>query len=101
MKTVEWLLEEDTPAVAMLARRHLLDEDSDTRKMKSLRKRCNDYPPTAAILKRTNKAIAAGDYTKYTGAYWTFLILADLHADGCQYKVDRRSSYFWHRYNHR
>lgn len=82
MDVIKWLLEDDTPGVAFLARRCLLGEDPQSRKMKSLRRRCNEYAPTARMLKRTNSAITAGDYKKYTGAYWTFLILCELHADG-------------------
>lgn len=82
MDLMQWLLEEDTPGVALLARRHLLDEDPHSRRMRSLRRRCNDYGPVARMIKGVGQAIRAGDYQKYKGAYWTFLFLAEMQADG-------------------
>jgi hypothetical protein len=89
MDVIQWLLERENPGVAYLARRRLLDEDPDGRSMKSLRNRCNDYPPVATMLKRAGEAIVAGNYQKYKGAYWTLIILADLQADGRDKQVQR------------
>lgn len=79
---VDWLLGDDTPGAAFLARTRLLDESPDSRRMTSLRRRCDEYAPVATMLGRVDDAIAAGDYNKYRGAYWTLIFLADMHADG-------------------
>ena len=50
MSVIEWLLQNDAPGVAYVARQCLLDEAPASRKMKSLRRRCNEYPPVARML---------------------------------------------------
>lgn len=81
-EVIRWLLGDNTPGVALLTRRKLLDDDPNTRKMKSLRKRCNEYPPAACMIKRTSDALAAGDYAKYRGAYCFISDAADGAACG-------------------
>lgn len=81
MDVLDWLLEEEAPAVALQARTHLLDESPRTRACAALRRRLDDYPPVARMLERVDEAIAVGDYQKYRGAYWTLLFLAEMHAD--------------------
>jgi hypothetical protein len=80
-KPIDWLLEDDAPPVAYLARRDLLGESSASRRMKTLRRRCNEYAPTARMLAGVDRAIKAGGYAKYRGGYWTLIFLSDLHAD--------------------
>ncbi|MBN2559350.1 MAG: hypothetical protein JXQ75_00265 [Phycisphaerae bacterium] len=82
MDEVKWLLEDDAPGVAYVAGHRLLGEDPASRKMKSLRRRCNEYPPVARMLDRLDEALAAGNYKKYEGAYWTLIFLAEMQADG-------------------
>lgn len=89
MNVIDWLLADDTPGVQMLARRDLLDEDPESRRMRSLRRRTNDYPPVARMLDRLDEAIAAGAYRKYQGAYWTLLFLSEMQADGRDPRVRR------------
>ncbi|RJP30644.1 MAG: hypothetical protein C4547_16495 [Phycisphaerales bacterium] len=79
---LNWLLEDDAPGVQYLARARLLGESPRSRRMLTLRRRCNEYPPVARMLARVDDAIAAGDYAKYRGAYWTLIFLAQVHADG-------------------
>ncbi len=86
---LEWLLEDDAPGVQYLARERLLGESARSRRMMSLRRRCNEYPPVARMLDRVDDAIAAGDYAKYEGAYWTLIFLAHMHADGRDARVGR------------
>lgn len=80
MKALDWLLEEDAPGVAYLARVRLLGESPRARRVAALRRRSVEYPPVAAMLERVDEAIAAGDYAKYRGAYWTLIFLAEMGA---------------------
>jgi len=82
MKMIDWLLEDDNPGVESLTRLHLLGESPDSRRVKSLCRRLNEYPPVAHMLDRVDEAITHRNYKKYEGAYWTFIFLADLYADG-------------------
>lgn len=89
MNVLDWLIEDDAPGVAHLTRRDWLGESPTARRMTSLRRKCNDYPPVAKLLDRVDDAIAAGDYKKYEGAYWTLLFLAEMHVDGRDPRVKR------------
>jgi hypothetical protein len=79
---LDWLLEDDVPAVQLLARQRLLGESPRSRRMAALRAACNGYPPVARMLAHVDRAIAAGDYHKYRGAFWTLIFLSELQADG-------------------
>ncbi len=87
MQAIEWLLEEDAPGVARLARQHLLGEDPSSRRMKSLLRRSNAYPPVAQMLERIDDSLAASNYKKYTGSLWTLIFLAEMQADGRDKRV--------------
>lgn len=82
MDALDWLLEDNAPGVAFLARQRLLGESPRSRRMQSLRRQANDYPSVAQMLERVDDAIAAGNYKKYQGAYWTLIFLAEMQADG-------------------
>lgn len=82
VNVINWLLEDDSPGVEYLARTSLLGEDPQSRKLKSLAWRRNEYPPVAKMLDRIDEAMTAGNYAKYGGAYWTFIFLAQMNADG-------------------
>ena len=100
LDVITWLTEDSAPPVACLARHHLLGEDTDSRKMKSLWRRRNEYPPVARMLDRLDDCIAKGNrkkpgkefwgnYKKYQGAYWTLIILAELYADGRDKRIKK------------
>lgn len=89
MDTVDWLLEDDAPGVACLARVRLLGESPGSRSVKGLRRRLGEYPPVARMLERVDEAIAGKAYQKYAGAYWTLLFLADMQADARDSRVRR------------
>lgn len=99
MSALDWLLEDDAPGVQYFARLRLLGESPDSRTMKSLRRRCNDYPPVAKMLAAIDRSLGlgergkiwgmSGNYDKYRGAYWTLIFLADLHADGRDPRIRR------------
>lgn len=89
MGVMNWLLEEDAPGVAYLARLRLLGEGPGSARMKSLRQRCNEYPPVTRMLDRLERARKFPDYKKYQGAYWTVIFLAELQAEGRDEPVRR------------
>jgi len=89
MKPIDWLLEDDAPGVQYLTRLRLLDESATSRRMTTLRRRCNEYPPVAKMLESVDDAISAGNYGKYRGAYWTLLFLAEMFADGRDPRVKK------------
>lgn len=93
MNVLDWLLEDDAPGVAYLARARLLGESPGSRRMQALRRRCNEYPPVALMLARIDECLNVGraessgwafwgNYKKYEGSFWTLLFLAEMHADG-------------------
>ena len=100
MDVINWLTEDSAPPVAYLARHHLLGEDTDSRKMKSLWRRRNEYTPIGRTLNRVEDCITKGNrkqagrefwgnYKKYEGAYWTLIILSELRADGRDGRIRR------------
>ncbi|MFQ5414688.1 MAG: hypothetical protein ACE5E6_09550 [Phycisphaerae bacterium] len=104
MDVLDWLLEDDTPGVQWLTRARLLGESTRSRRMMTLRRRCNDYPPVARMLDRVDDCIAAslrwgpgqayrGNYNKYRGAFWTLMFLAEMHADGRDPRVRRLATH--------
>ena len=89
MEAVDWLLEDDAPGVELVARTRLLGESPSSRRVESLRRRCNQYPPVAAMLERVDEAIEAREYKKYEGGYWTLNFLAEMQADGRDRRVEK------------
>lgn len=100
MDVLEWLLEDEAPGVQYLTRARLLGESPRSRRMTTLRRRRNDYPPVARMLDRVDDCISAGphrgagqefrgNYNKYRGAFWTLMFLAEMHADGRDPRVRR------------
>lgn len=89
MDVVSWLLEEDAPGVELLTRLRLLGASPTSRRAAAARRRCCDYSPVARMLERVDEAIAAGDYQKYRGAYWTLIFLAEMQADGGDRRLRR------------
>jgi hypothetical protein len=81
-QALDWLLEESAPGVALGARLQLLGESPSSQRIARLRRRANEDPAAARLLDGAEKAIRAGNYAKYRGAYWTLLFLAELRADG-------------------
>lgn len=79
---LDWLLEDSAPGVALAARLQLLDEPPGSPRIARLRRRANEDPSVERLLAGVDRAIGAGNYQKYRGAYWTLLFLAELRADG-------------------
>ncbi len=99
-ETIDWLLGEDNPAVAVLARRALLGE-SDSAETERLWARRNDYEPVAAILDAQwadgSWAPPARDYSKYGGGLWQIHFLGELWADPSDARVGRGAEYAFSR----
>jgi len=79
---LDWLLEDAAPGVQLAARLQLCGEPPGSPRIARLRRRANEDPAVERLLAGVDRAIRAGNYTKYRGAYWTLLFLADLRADG-------------------
>lgn len=89
MRVIDWLLEDDAPGVQLLARTRLLGESRSSRRVCSLRRRCNDYPPVAQMLSRLDEPIVDRAYKKYEGGFWTLIFLAEMQADGRDARIRR------------
>jgi hypothetical protein len=98
--TVEWLLEPSNPAVAVLARRTLLEQPDDAATSALWADR-NAYPPVAAILAAQadngSWATPGLDYKKYQGSLWQIHLLGELWADGTDERVRRAAEYAFSR----
>jgi hypothetical protein len=97
--TIDWLLGEDNPAVAVLTRRRILNEaDDDAR---ALWRRRNEYAPVASILDLElpdgSWAPPPRDYQKYWGSLWQIHFLGELWADGADQRVQRAATYAFSR----
>jgi hypothetical protein len=98
--TIEWLLGEDNPAVAVLTRRMLLSEtDSDA--TRALWARRNEYPPVAKILDAIRDdgtwTTPGRDYHKYDGNLWQVHFLGELWADPADERIGRAAEYVFSR----
>ncbi len=82
MSALDWLLEDDAPGVQLLARTRLLGESPESRRNRSLRRRCNEYPAVAGMIARLDDPVASRQYKKYEGHFWTLIFLAEMQADG-------------------
>jgi hypothetical protein len=99
-ETLDWLLEPENPAVAVLTRRTLLDEP-DSPETLALWARRNEYPPVAEILaaQQTDGAwdIPGRDYQKYGGSLWQIVFLGELWAEGSDPRVQLAAEYAFSR----
>jgi hypothetical protein len=94
-ETLDWLLEPENPAVAVLTRRRLLGEsDSATG---ALWARRNEYAPVSSILDAMGDDGSwlppERDYKKYEGSLWQIHFLGELWADGEDERVRRGARY--------
>jgi hypothetical protein len=83
--TLDWLLEADNPAVAVLTRRTLLGL-ADDKATHGLWARRNEYPAVSAIIGAMRDDgswdVPSRDYQKYRGSLWQIHLLGELWADG-------------------
>jgi len=99
-ETLDWLLEPENPAVAVLTRRTLLGEVDDAATEALWAKR-NEYPPVAAILDAQLEdgswTTPGQDYKKYQGSLWQIHLLGELWASGDDPRVQRAAEYAFSR----
>lgn len=100
-ETLEWLLEPSNPAVAVLTRRELLGEETDSEETAALWELRNDYPPVEAILDAQlddgSWAAPGQDYKKYQGSLWQIHFLGELYANGASSRVRKAAEYAFSR----
>lgn len=98
--TLDWLLEPDNPAVAVLTRRTLLGEPDDDVTARLWASR-NTYAPVADILNAQlgdgSWDVPSRDYQKYGGSLWQIVFLGDLWADGSDPRVAAGADYAFSR----
>lgn len=99
-ETIEWLLEAENPAVAVMTRRTLLgEEDSDA--STALWGRRNTYAPVTSILDAQHDDGSwdepGRDYQKYRGSLWQVVFLGELWADCADERVSRGAEYAFSR----
>jgi len=98
--TLEWLLAEDNPAVAVLTRRVLLGE-KDSGETRALWARRNEYPPVAMILAAIDNegkwTTPGRDYNKYGGNMWQIHFLGELWADPTDARIQAAAEYAFSR----
>jgi hypothetical protein len=98
--TIDWLLEPENPAVAVLTRSALLGEKDD-KATTSLWARRNEYPPVSAILEAVHEDgswdVPSRDYQKYRGSLWQVHLLGELHANPDDERVRRGIDYAFSR----
>jgi hypothetical protein len=99
-ETIDWLLETDNPAVAVLTRRTVLGEP-DSPATSAVWARRNQYEPVARILEAQHEDGSwdrpARDYAKYGGSLWQVHFLGELYADPADERVGRGAAYAFSR----
>ena len=100
-ETLDWLLEPENPAVAVLTRRTLLGEAEDDDATAALWARRNEYAPVAAILDAQLEDGSwdkpSQDYRKYTGSLWQVHLLGEMWADSDDSRVRKAADYAFSR----
>ena len=93
----DWLLEEDNPSVAYIARVDLMGESDTDREAKKARKAIMSTGVVPTILaKRVGDCWnAPGRHylDKYTGTVWQLIILAEHYADGNDSRIQKACQY--------
>jgi hypothetical protein len=98
--TLDWLLEPENPAVAVLTRRTLLRQP-DSAETAALWASRNEYAPVARILEAQREDgswdTPARDYAKYGGSLWQIVFLGELYASADDERVRRGAEYAFSR----
>ena len=96
--TVDWVLEDDVPAVRAFALRRLLDRAVDDPEVVTARAAAMRCDPIRAILDAQEPdghwgEAGPGYYPKYTGTVWQLMFLDQLGADPADERVQRACDY--------
>jgi hypothetical protein len=98
--TLDWLLSEENPAVAVLTRRALLDLP-DGAASAALWARRGEYAPVRDILDAQRPDgtwdVPSRDYQKYGGNLWQVIFLGELWADEGDERIRRAADYAFSR----
>jgi hypothetical protein len=97
---IEWLLEDDNPAVRHATLRNLLDRPADDPEVSAARSAAMSADPIASILAAQQpdgfwEKPGAGYATKYRGTVWQLIFLDQLYADPLHPGVVRAASTSW------
>lgn len=90
---VDWLLEEDNPSVKYFTLTEILDKKQDCSEVQEAKEQIMKIGLVPKILSKQNKkgywGIPKDFYirSKYKGTVWTFIILAELRADGSDNRI--------------
>lgn len=99
-ETIDWLLDPENPAIAVLTRRTLLGKSDDAATTALWASR-NEYPPVAAILEAQLEDGSwdrpSQDYSKYQGSLWQVHLLGELWASGDDPRVQKAAEYAFSR----
>lgn len=97
-KTIDWLLEKDTPSVRYFTFRYLLDRPEDDREVQAARRAIMKSEPVTKILTAQCSdgywlKPGPGYTPKYQSTVWQILFLAELGAEGRNRQVRRGCEY--------
>lgn len=98
-RTVGWLLGEDNPSVRFLALRELSERPPSARALRIAQAQVMEAGPVPRILSTMDSRGywgGARDFymrTKYRGTVWSFLLLAQLGADGSDERIGRAAEF--------
>ena len=95
LRVLDWLLDQENPSVRYLALRDLAGVSPDGVELRRARKAVMDRGPVPRILAKQDPGGFWGraeDFyvrSKYKGTVWTFILLAELAADGSDPRIGR------------
>jgi hypothetical protein len=89
---IDWLLEEDNPSVQYFALTEILDKPYSNREVKKSKNAIMEIGPVPKILSKQNEDgywMSPDQFytSKYKGAVWQLIILAELGADEKDYRI--------------
>jgi hypothetical protein len=96
---LDWLLEENNPSVRYFTLVDILDKDKNSFEVKEARQKIMKTDIVVKILSKQKEGKFWVNHenfyvsTKYRGTVWSFLVLAELNADGSDYRVQQASGY--------
>ena len=96
---LDWLLEENNPSVRYFTLVDILDKDENSVEAKETKQKIMKSDIVVKILSNQKEVkywVNLENFyvsTKYKGTVWSFLVLAELNADGIDYRIQQASEY--------
>jgi len=96
---LDWLLEEDNPSVRHYTLKELLDYPEEDPQVRQANSDIMQHDPVPKILSRQHPDGYWGkpedfyEHSKYKGTVWSFILLADLGADGQDERIIRAADF--------